>query len=262
MSGLRFDANLKWLFTEHDFLDRFAAAAAAGFDAVEFPDPYAHSRAELRKRLEDNGLHLVLINTPMGERGTPEQQGITCFPDLAPRFRSEFLKSLEYAVELGGDFVHLVGGMVPPGVSRDQAFARYVANVVWASEQAAPTGVRLLLEEQNKRDAPGFILQNQAQAHAVAAACDAGNVGVLLDVYHAQIDEGDILRLLSQGLPGAFHVQIADPPSRHEPGTGELNFRQVFAAIEASGYDGWIGCEYAPAAGTREGLSWRRELLG
>lgn len=260
MSGLRFDANLKWLFTEHDFLDRFAAAAEAGFAAVEYPAPYAYPVSELRARLDDNGLHQVLVNTPMGERGTPEQQGITCFPDLVPRFRSEFLTALEYAVGLGADFVHLVGGMVPPGVSRDRAFARYVANVAWASEQAASTGVRLLLEAQNKRDAPGFVLETQAQARAVAEVCDAGNVGVLLDVYHAQIDEGDLLRRIEEGLPEAFHVQIADPPSRHEPGTGELNFRAVFAAIAASGYEGWIGCEYEPLAGTREGLAWREEL--
>lgn len=260
MSALRFDANLKWLFTEHDFLDRFAAAAAAGFKAVEFPDPYPYPAAKLRKRLDDNGLHLVLVNTPMGAKGSPEQQGITCFPDLVPRFRSEFLQALEYATALGADFVHVVGGMVPPGTSRDRAFARYVANVVWASEQAAGSGVRLLLEAQNKRDAPGFILETQAQARAVAEACDAGNVGVLLDVYHAQIDEGDIIDLLGRELPGAFHLQIADPPWRHEPGTGELNFRTVFAAIEASGYGGWIGCEYNPLAGTVEGLGWREEL--
>ncbi|MEU6247662.1 TIM barrel protein [Glycomyces sp. NPDC047010] len=260
MSALRFDANLKWLFTEHEFLDRFAAAAAAGFTGVEFPDPYPYEAGELRKRLDDNGLHQVLVNTPMGAKGTPEQQGITCFPDLVPRFRDEFLSALDYAIALGADFVHLVGGMVPPGTSRDRAFARYVANVAWASEQAAGTGVRLLLEAQNKRDAPGFVLETQAQARAVAEVCDAGNVGVLLDVYHAQIDEGDLLTLIGTELPGAFHVQIADPPSRHEPGTGEVNFKSVFAAVAASGYDGWIGCEYAPAAGTVEGLGWREEL--
>lgn len=260
MSALRFDANLKWLFTEHDFLDRFAAAAAAGFDAVEYPDPYRHPAAELRKRLDDDGLHQVLVNTPMGDKGTPEQQGIACFPDLVPRFKSEFLTALEYAAALGADFVHVVGGMIPPGTSRDRAFARYVANIVWASEQAAGSGVRLLLEAQNKRDAPGFILETQAQARAVAEACDAANVGVLLDVYHAQIDEGDITDLLGRELPGAFHIQIADPPWRNEPGTGELNFRTVFDAIVASGYDGWIGCEYTPQSGTVDGLAWREEL--
>jgi len=177
-----------------------------------------------------------------------------------PRFKSEFLTALDYAATLGADFVHVVGGMIPPGTSRDRAFARYVANIAWASEQAAGSGVRLLLEAQNKRDAPGFILETQAQARAVAEACDAANVGVLLDVYHAQIDEGDITDLLGRELPGAFHIQIADPPWRNEPGTGELNFRTVFDAIVASGYDGWIGCEYAPQAGTVEGLGWREDL--
>lgn len=260
MSELRFDANLKWLFTEVDFLERFDAAAAAGFRGVEYAAPYLYPAAELQKRLADAGLEQILINSPTGEPGTPERQGIACFPDLVPRFRADFELALEYAVALGSSFIHVMAGIRPEGVSRDRAFARFVSNIVWASETARSTDVRIVLEAQNKRDAPGFILDTQSHAAAVAEAVDADNVGIMFDVYHAQIDEGDLLARLRTHLPHTFHVQVADPPTRHEPGTGEVNYRAVFDTIRSSGYEGWIGCEYTPAGDTVDGLRWMAEV--
>ena len=244
MTEMRFAANLKWLFTEVEFEARFDAAAAAGFSGVEYASPYAHEPAELRRRLGDAGLTQVLINTPMGAPGTPTRAGLACVPGLESEFRAGVERGLEYADALGCGLLHVVGGVVPPGVGRDEAFARYVANIAWAAERADGTGVRLVLEAQNKRDVPGFVLDSQAQAAAVAEAVGADRVGLLLDFYHLQVDEGDLIRTYRRFADRVFHLQVADPPYRHEPGTGEIGWRGVFAAVRASGYDGWIGCEY------------------
>jgi hydroxypyruvate isomerase len=260
MTELKFDANLKWLFTEVDFLERFDAAAAAGFAGVEYAAPYPYKAAELKKRLRDAGLKQVLINSPTGQPGTPERQGIACMPDKVKQFHADFELALEYALELESDFIHVMAGIRQEGVSRDRAFARFVSNIIWASEKAKDTNVRILLEAQNKRDAPGFILETQAHAAAVAEAVNSDNVGIMFDVYHAQIDEGDLVPKLQAMLPDIFHVQVADPPGRHEPGTGETNFRTIFDTISASDYTGWIGCEYEPSDGTVEGLTWIKEL--
>jgi hydroxypyruvate isomerase len=260
MSTLRFDANLKWLFTEVPFEERFDAAAAAGFTAVEYASPYEYDAAALRKRLDDAGLAQVLINTPMGAPGTPTRSGLACIPGLVGEYRDGVERGLEYAAALGSRFLHVVGGIVPDDVSRDRAFARYVANVVWAAERAKGTGVRLLLEAQNKRDAPNFVLESQAQAAAVVDAVGEDHVGLLLDFYHQQNDEGDLIRTFERFQDQVFHIQVADPPSRHEPGTGEIGWPAVFRAVAGSGYDGWIGCEYRPATETVAGLGWIREV--
>lgn len=257
---LRFDANLKWLFTEHPFEERFDAAAHAGFQAVEFPAPYAFEPKRLTTLLAQAGLSQVLINTPMGPAGSPTRQGLACVPGAERAFRDGVLQGLAYAEALGAPFLHVVGGIVPDDVQRDRAFALYVANIAWAAEQARGTDVRLLLEPQNKRDAPGFILESQAQAAAVVEAVGSEQVGVLMDFYHAQIDEGDLIPTFLAHREHIAHIQIADPPSRHEPGTGEIAFERVFAAIRESGYDGWIGCEYQPLTDTVTGLSWMKEL--
>ncbi|SDL18930.1 hydroxypyruvate isomerase [Glycomyces sambucus] len=256
---LRFDANLKWLFTEHAFEDRFAAAANAGFTAVEYPSPYEYEPARLARLLTDNGLEQILVNTPMGPAGSPTRQGLACLPDAVGEYRDGVLRGLEYATALGAPFLHVVGGIVPDGVTRDRAFARYTANIAWAADQAAGTGVRLLLEAQNKRDAPGFVLETQDQAAAVVEAVGPDRAGLLLDFYHAQIDEGDLIRTYQRLQHLVLHLQIADPPSRHEPGTGEIGWRALFSAIAESGYTGWIGCEYRPRNETVPGLAWMKE---
>ena len=226
---------------------------------MEYAAPYAYPARELRSRLDGTGLTQVLINTPMGEPGTIGRSGYACLPDHVEEFRAGVDTALEYAVALDAPLVHVVGGIRPPEVSRDRARARYVANIAWAAERARGTGITLLLEAQNKRDAPGFVLETQQQAAAVAEAVGDG-VGILLDFYHAQIDQGDLISTYREVQPFVRHLQIADPPDRHEPGTGEISWRGVFDAILASGYSGWIGCEYAPAGGTVEGLSWMKEL--
>jgi hydroxypyruvate isomerase len=260
MTALRFDANLKWLFTEVPFEERFDAAAAAGFTAVEYASPYEYDAATLKKRLDDAGLLQVLINTPMGEAGTPTRSGLACIPGLVGEYREGVERGLEYATALGSGFLHIVGGIVPDDVSRERAFALYVANIAWAAERAKGTGVRLLLEAQNKRDAPNFVLESQAQAAAVVEAVGQEHVGLLLDFYHAQIDEGDLIRGYLRFQQQILHIQVADPPSRNEPGTGEIGWPAVFRTVAESGYDGWIGCEYRPATETVAGLGWMSEV--
>jgi len=256
---LRFDANLKWLFTELPFERRFDAAAAAGFTAVEFASPYEYPAAEVRRRLDDAGLAQVLINTPAGAPGMPGQSGYACLPDRVDEFRAGVRQGLEYAVALGAPLLHVLGGIVAPGVSRQRAFARYVANIAWAGQQAADAGVRLVLEAQNGIDTPGYILRCQEEAAAAAEAVDG--VGVLMDFYHLQVGEGDVVRTFERFRDRVLHIQIADPPARTEPGTGEIGWTAVFDAVRRSGYTGWIGCEYRPRSGTVAGLGWLEEWL-
>ncbi|MFI6293566.1 hydroxypyruvate isomerase family protein [Nonomuraea sp. NPDC050790] len=248
---MRFDANLKWLFTELPFEARFDAAAAAGFEGVEYPSPYDHDPAELVRRLREAGLEQVLINTPQGADAC-----------RAAGFREGFAQAMEYALALGAGLVHVRAGTLPEDVSRERAEARLVTNLAWAAEQSRGSGVRLVLEAQNHRDNPGGVLRTQSQAAAVAEALDAEHVGVLFDLYHAQVDEGDLITKVRALLPYTFHYQVADPPGRHEPGTGEIGWRAVFAAIRQSGYQGWIGCEYEPRGRTLDGLGWIEELAG
>ncbi|MGO4247648.1 hydroxypyruvate isomerase family protein [Paenarthrobacter sp. RAF54_2] len=260
MTRLRLDANLKWLFTELPFPQRFEAAATAGFTAVEYASPYEYEPRQLCALLRNAGLEQIRINTPMGPAGSPTRSGLACIPDRVLEFRSGVLQGLEYATALGAKFLHVVGGVVPEEISKDQAFARYVANIAWAAEQAQGSGVRLLLEAQNKRDAPGFILSSQEQAAAVVEAVDDSTVGILMDFYHAQVDEGDLIRTYERFVDVIFHLQIADPPTRNEPGTGEIGWPTLFKAIASSSYNGWIGCEYRPKGETTAGLTWMKEL--
>lgn len=256
MQSLKFDANLQWLFTELPFEQRFDAAARAGFAAVEYADPYHHTPERLRRWLAASGLRQVLINTPMGPKGSAGERGYACLPDEVATFRDGVLRALDYATALGAPLVHVVGGIVPGGASLQQGFAQYVANIAWAAEQVQGTNVRLVLEVQNKRDAPRFVLADQAQAAAVARAVNSDRVGLLMDFYHLQIDEGDLIETYRRHQPIVWHLQVADVPARNEPGTGEINYPNLFAAVALSGYDGWIGCEYRPATDTSSGLAW------
>lgn len=258
-TALKFDANLSWLFTELPFQERFDAAAAAGFTGVEYASPYQYEPARLRRWLSDAGLKQVLVNTPMGPPESPTGRGLACLPQVVDQFRDGVRRGLDYAAELGAEFLHIVGGIVPDDVSRDRAFARYVMNIAWAAEQVAGTDVRLLLEAQNKRDAPNFILDSQAHAAAVVEAVGSPQVGILMDFFHAQLTDGDLVNTFRTHRELIFHLQVADPPARNEPGTGEINWHTVFAAVRDSGYQGWIGCEYRPASQTVAGLGWLPE---
>ena len=255
---LKFSANLKWLFTEVPLLDRFDAAAQAGFTAVEYPTPYEQPVATLAARLRDCGLRMVLINTPAGDKARGEQSGIACMPDRRDAFRDDLRKSLDYANGLGCNLVHLQAGILPGNVSRDRGWATYLANVVWAADLASAAGIRLVLEPINHIDIPGFLLRTQEEGAAVVEAVGQDKVGLQFDIYHCQVEQGSISRRMQALMPIIGHIQVADSPGRHEPGTGEIAWEHMFALIEKLGYAGWIGCEYTPAGNTIDGLGWLR----
>ncbi|MDX3100913.1 hydroxypyruvate isomerase family protein [Nonomuraea angiospora] len=257
---VRLAANLGWMFTELPFLDRFGAAAHAGFTAVEYAQPYRHHPALLRKQLDQAGLRQVLINTPAGPRESPTALGAAFIPDARAEFRDGVKAGLEYAQELGASVLHVMAGLRPVGCEPDRAFACYVANIVWAAEQARGSDVSIVLEAINKRDQPRYGLSSPEAGAHVAQAAGTDVVGVLFDVYHAQVDRGDLLTRFDSLRNDIKHVQIADNPGRGEPGTGEVAYGTVLGHIARSGYEGWIGCEYRPVGDTAAGLSWIEEL--
>ena len=257
----RFAANLSMMYTEHDFLDRFAAAAADGFEGVEFLFPYAHPPEDIARRLADNGLKQALFNAPPGHWDAGER-GMAALPGREEEFRGAIDQALEYAEALDCPSVHVMAGMVPPGAERAAMRPTYVDNLRWASERARSSGRTLLIEPINGRDMPGYFLSRQDDAHAVLADVGASNLKVQMDLYHCQIVEGDLAMKLRHYLPTGRvgHLQIAGVPDRHEPDAGEVDFDYLFGIIDAAGYDGWVGCEYRPAAGTSAGLGWLRAL--
>lgn len=263
----RFAANLSMLYGEHDFLDRFAAAARDGFSAVEYLFPYAHEASVLATRLADAGLQQVLFNAPPGNWDAGER-GMACLPGREAEFRAGVGRALAYAEVLECPRVHLMAGLAPAGVERARLQATYEANLAWAAEQAASVGRDVLIEPINTRDIPGYFLNRQDEAHRIVQAIGAPNLKVQMDLYHCQIVEGDVTAKLRQYLPTGRvgHLQIAGVPERQEPDIGELNHAYLFRVIDevcaACGWDGWIGCEYRPArgavpGGTTQGLGWR-----
>jgi hydroxypyruvate isomerase len=255
----RFAANLSMMYTEHAFLDRFAAAAADGFTAVEYLFPYAYPAPQLRGLLDGNGLQQALFNAPPGDFDAGER-GIASLPGREAEFRDGFDRALEYAQTLGCPRVHVMGGLVPAGADRDERLAVYRDNLAWAAERAAAPGVDVLIEPINQRDMPGYLLSLQDEAHQIVRKVGAPNLKVQLDLYHCQITEGDLTMRLRSDLPTGRvgHLQIAGVPDRHEPDVGELAISHLFGVIDELGFDGWIGCEYRPGAGTSEGLGWIR----
>ncbi len=254
----RFAANLSLMYTEHAFLERFAAAAGDGFGAVEYLFPYVFERAEIAARLAEHGLVQALFNAPPGDFDAGER-GIACLPGREAEFRRGFLEqALPYARALGCRRVHVMAGLAPAGAERAALHATYIANLAWAAAQAATSGVDVLIEPINTRDIPGFFLNRQDQAHAVLAEVGAPNLKVQMDLYHCQIVEGDLAMKLKAYLPTGRvgHLQIAGVPERHEPDLGEINHPYLFALIDALGWQGTIGCEYRPRVGTRAGLGW------
>ena len=250
-------ANLKWLFTEHTLLERFDAAARAGFTAVELATPYEQPVAALQAKLRDCGLRMILINTPVGDKARGEHAGLACLPDRRDRFRDDLSKALDYATGLGCTLLHLQSGILPSEVTRDRGWATYLANVVWAADLAQAAGVRLMLEPINNTDIPNYLLRTQEEGAAIIEAIGRDKAGLQFDIYHCQVEQGSVTRRMRELMPIIGHIQVADSPGRHEPGTGELNWDFLFREIDRLGYDGWVGCEYIPAAGTAEGLGWR-----
>jgi hydroxypyruvate isomerase len=255
----RFAANLSMMYVELPFLDRFAAAARDGFTAVEYLFPYEYPAAELAGRLRDNGLQQVLFNAPPGDWAGGER-GMACLPGRSDELRGAVQRALEYAAALGCPRVHLMAGLAPEGADRGVLRRTYAKNLAWAAEQAARQDVQILIEPINTRDIPGFFLNRQDEAHAIVTEIGAPNLKVQMDLYHCQIVEGDVSMKLRQYLPGGRvgHLQIAGVPQRHEPDIGEMNYPYLFDVIDETGFDGWIGCEYRPRAGTSEGLGWLR----
>ena len=253
----KFAANLTMLFTEAPFLDRFALAAEAGFDAVEFLLPYDFAVGDLRRALDDNGLHLVLHNLPAGDWAGGDR-GIGCHPGRVDEFRAGVPRAVEYATALGCPRLNCLAGILPAGVSPEAARATLVENLRFAAPKLEAAGIELLLEPVNTRDVPGFLVSRTADGLAVLDEAGVGNVRLQYDVYHAQVMEGNLLPTLEANLARIGHIQVADNPGRHEPGTGEINYPAVFAALDRMGYAGWIGLEYKPASTAAAGLDWMR----
>jgi hydroxypyruvate isomerase len=251
----KFAANLTMLYNELGFLERFDAAAAAGFRGVEFLFPYAFPAAEIRARLERNRLSPVLHNLPAGNWEGGER-GIACHPDRVGEFQDGVGKAIEYAKALGVPQLNCLAGIAPKGVARDAAQATLVANLAFAAGKLEAEGLRLLIEPINTYDIPGFFLSRTQQALEIIDATGSGNVFVQYDIYHMQRMEGELASTIRKNLSRIRHLQLADNPGRNEPGTGEINYGYLFRTIDALGYDGWIGCEYKPATTTAAGLSW------
>ena len=257
----KFAANLTMLFTELPFLDRFEAAARAGFKAVEFLFPYAYDPHELRRRLDANGLQLVLHNLPSGDWDAGER-GIACHPDRTEEFRAGVARGIEYARVLGVKQLNCLAGKAPAGVSEALLRQTLVDNLRHASAQLRPAGLQLLVEPINTFDIPGFYVNRTQQLIEILDEVGADNAFVQYDIYHAQRMEGELAATMQQHLGRIGHMQLADNPGRHEPGTGEINYAFLFAHLDRIGYDGWIGCEYKPATTTEAGLGWIRPLAG
>jgi hydroxypyruvate isomerase len=255
----RFAANLTMLFNEVPFLDRFERAAKAGFDAVEFLFPYAHPAAEIKARLDANGLALVLHNLPAGDWDAGER-GIACLPGRRDEFRDGVARAIDYAGALGVKQLNCLAGKRPAQASAAQADDTFAENLRWASDELRKAGLKLLIEPINTFDIPGFHLSRTAQALAVIDTVGADNLYVQYDIYHAQRMEGELAATLERHLSRIGHVQLADNPGRHEPGTGEINCPFLFAHLDRIGWRGFVGCEYKPAGATEEGLAWRQRL--
>jgi len=255
----RFAANLSMMYNEVPFLERFAACAADGFAAVEFLFPYAHPARQIRDELDRHGLQQVLFNAPPGDFEAGER-GIASLPGRQEEFREGIDRAIEYAKALDCPRVHVMAGLVRRESERVAQREIYVENLAWAAKRLGEAGLMTLIEPINTRDIPGFLLNTQADAHAIVERIGAANLKVQMDLYHCQIVEGDLATRIRKYLTGVGHIQIAGVPQRHEPDLGEVNYPYLFALLDELGYDGWIGCEYRPRAGTSAGLGWLRAL--
>jgi 2-dehydrotetronate isomerase len=259
---LRFAANLTMMYGEYPLPERFAAAAKDGFTAVEYLFPYEYPAQDLAAWLQLSGLIQVLLNAPPGNFSAGER-GMASVPGKEAEFRAAMHTALEYAQTLTCPRVHVMAGLESAGVERAAMRHTFVANLAWAAELAQSAGVELLIEPINTRDVPGYFLNRQDEAHSIVDEVGSPALKVQMDLYHCQIVEGDVSMKLRKYLGGSGqksvgHIQIASVPERNEPDRGELNYDYVFDLIDELGFEGWIGCEYRPKAGTSEGLAWLR----
>ncbi len=264
----RFAANLHYLFTEEPFLERFAAAAEAGFKGVEFQVPYDHAGTELRARLSANALTMVLFDAPMGDWNAGDR-GLAAVPGREAEFRATLPHVAEYAQALDCDLVHVMAGVVAPGVDCAQAERVYVDNLRHAARFLKAYGVRVVIEPINRRlgivqggpsytteGMHGYFLNHSEHARRIIERVASDNLFLHLDVYHMQMLEGHLAETLRANIDLLRHVQIAGVPGRHEPGVGEIHYPYLFNLLDELGYDGWVGCEYRPLGKTLDGLGW------
>ncbi len=252
---LQFSANLSFLFAEHEFLDRFGAAAQAGFAGVECHFPYGHDKAVLAEVLLTSGVEVVLFNLPAGNWAAGER-GIACLPERKAEFQEGVVQAIEYAEALGCKRLNCLAGIPTTNLSQEKAFETLVDNLCFAAAATQRAAIRLMLEPLNSRDNPGYFLPTTVDAIKALDAVGSRNLFLQYDVYHAQNMEGDLARTLAAHLPRIGHIQIADNPGRHEPGSGEIRFPFLFERLQQLGYAGWIGCEYAPSGDTLDSFGW------
>jgi hydroxypyruvate isomerase len=249
-------ANLTMMFNEVEFLDRFAAAAGAGFKGVEYLFPYPYPKEQLAQKLAAHNLAQVLHNFPAGDWAKGER-GIACQPERVGEFQDSVGKAIEYATALGCTQLNCLAGIPPAGADRDKVRATLVSNLRFAADELGAVGIKVLTEPINTFDIPGFFLSGTRQALEILKDVGSANLYLLYDIYHMQRMEGELANTIKAHLPRIAHFQLADNPGRNEPGTGEINYRFLFGFLDSIGYDGWIGCEYRPKGNTVDGLSWR-----
>lgn len=250
-------ANLSTLFPELDFLERFAAAAKASFRYVEYQFPYAWPAAEIARRARDAKVEVVLHNLPAGDF-TKGERGIACLPGRETEFREGVERAIDYAKAANCPRLNCLAGLAP---ADGEHFEALVQNVRFAARKLGAAGLQLTLEPINTRTVPGFFLSRSAQAIDVLNAAGEGNAFLQYDFFHMQIMEGDLAKTLERLLARIGHIQLADVPDRHEPGSGEINFDFLLRHLDTLGYSGWVGCEYNPKGDTLEGLKWARPYL-
>lgn len=251
----RYAANLNWLFTEHAFLDRFAAARRAGFRAVEFPSPYEHPAEAIAERLDDAGLQCILFNLPSGDKRRGDF-GIACRPGREGEFREGVARAIRYAHALRCTRLNCIAGKAEPGEDRERLQATFVANLTFAARELADAGIALVIEPINTSDVPGFFMPTSHQAARLIAEIGGGSIGLQCDIYHTAMMGDDPATILQSHRAIIRHVQFADAPGRGEPGTGRIDLPPLFALLDRLGYDGWISAEYRPSRKTEETLGW------
>jgi hydroxypyruvate isomerase len=256
----KLNANLSMMFNEVEFTHRFAAAARAGFKGVEFLFPYAYDKQQLAEVAHGHKLQVVLFNMPPGDFEAGDR-GLACDPARTSEFQAGVGKAVDYALALGCKQLHCMAGLKPRGVNEEKMRETYLDNLRFAGRELAKHGLTLLIEAINTRDIPGFYLNTSRQAFDIMHYAAVPNLKFQYDIYHMQIMEGDLAPTIEKHLDRIGHMQLADTPGRHEPGTGEINYPFLFAHIDKVGYQGWIGCEYRPAGNTEAGLGWAKPYL-
>jgi len=256
----KFSANLTMLFNEVDFLNRFERASRAGFKGVEYLFPYEWNKEQLTEQLDKHGLKQVLCNLPAGDWLAGER-GIACLPGREGEFQEGVGLAIEYARALRCSRLNCLVGITPKEIPAEKVHQTLINNLRFAATALEKEGIRLLVEPLNDQDIPGFYLIHTKDTLQLLEEINNANLWLQYDIYHMQIMEGNLTRTILDNLAHIAHIQLADNPGRHEPGTGEINYTNLFRFIDEAGYDGWIGCEYKPAGLTEEGLEWVRPYL-